>query len=218
MSSKTNTTNAFNSNGMNAYNQMQPQLLQQLQQLAQNPLGSSFFQQQLGMANKNAAQIGQRNLTNVQSNLKTGGGLLSNAGSWLQGQTNNAMLGNSTNQSNAFMSTLNNSLSQRNFALQSMQSYRPLQTGQSSYTSGVGSWLPQAAGAVLNAGAQAAQGMQQQPMTADQAATQPWQGGGSMGQISTGGGTDYTGAPGNYFQQQYEQDASANGQTPMQTN
>lgn len=134
MSNKTTTStgNQYNPTGMNNYNSFQGSLASGLNNYAQNPLASSFFNQQLGMAQKNASAIGQRNIGNVLSNARTGGGLLGNSGSFLQSQTNRASAQNSANQSTAFNSTLNSALSNRQWALGSMEAYQPLQTGQSS--------------------------------------------------------------------------------------
>jgi hypothetical protein len=131
MSQKTTTdsANQYNANGMSNYNSFQGTLGSSLQNYAQNPLASSFFNQQLGMAQNNASQVGQRNMSNATSNLRTGGGLLGNSGSFMQSQINKTGLQNSANQSSAFNSTLGSALQNRQWALSSMQSYNPLQTG-----------------------------------------------------------------------------------------
>jgi len=155
MSNKTttNTANQYSPAGLSNYNSFQGTLASGLNQYASNPLASSFFNQQLGMAQKNASAIGQRNISNVTSNLRTGGGLLGNSGSFMQSQINRAGLQNSANQSNAFNSTLNSALANRQWALSSMQNYQPLQTGQNSTQTqqqGLGSILGQVAGVGLN--------------------------------------------------------------------
>lgn len=155
MSNKTttDTTNQYNAAGMGNYNQFQGTLASGLNNYAQNPLSSSFFNQQLGMAQNNASQIGQRNMSNITNNLRTGGGLLGNSGSFLQSQINRTGGQNSTLQSGAFNTTLNSALANRQWALQSMQAYQPLQTGQTSVQTqqqGLGSILGQVAGIGLN--------------------------------------------------------------------
>lgn len=156
MSSKTtttDTTNQYNAAGMNNYNSFQSTLGNMMTQYANNPLGSSFFNQQAGMASANAANIGQRNISNVTSNARTGGGLLGNSGSFMQGSINNANLQNSQNQSTAWNGALNSALSNQKWALGSMEAYNPLQTGQNStqtVTPGLGSYLGAAAGVGLN--------------------------------------------------------------------
>lgn len=156
MSNKTttDTSNQYNAAGMSNYNNFQGSLGSGLSNYASNPLTSSFFNQQYGMARSNAAQVGQRSMGNILSNLRTGGGLLGGSGSFLQSQTNRSMLQNSANESNAFNGTLNSALANRQWALGSMQNYQPLQTGQNTtqtQTQGLGSILGQVAGIGLSA-------------------------------------------------------------------
>ena len=155
MSTKNNTDtqNQYNQNGMNAYNKMIPGLSNSLTQMAQSPLNSSYFQNQLGMAQKSAAQIGQRNMNNITANTRTGGGLLSGAGGYQSAMQNNAMLSNSSAQSGAFNSSLGTALQNRNFALQGEENFNPLQTGSKTqqYQSGAGTWIAPIASAALGA-------------------------------------------------------------------
>lgn len=155
MSSKTTTatTNQYNPASMGNYNMFQGSLGQGLSQYASNPLSSSFFNQQLGMAQGAASQIGQRNVSNVLNNARTGGGVLGNSGAFYQNQLNRVNTGNSALQSGAFNSTLNSALANRQWALGSMQGYQPLQTGQTTVQTqqqGVGSILGSVAGIGLN--------------------------------------------------------------------
>lgn len=112
-----------------------------------------MFQNQLAQAQGSANQVNQRNQNNVLSNIKMGGGLIGQGGGFSTASLNNAMLAGSTNQSNAFNSTLNGALQSRNFALQSAEGFNPLQTGANTTQSksGLGTWLPQVAGAALGA-------------------------------------------------------------------
>lgn len=147
----TNTsTNQYNQQGYNAYNAFAPQLQSSLMQMATNPLGSSYFQNQLAQQQKNSQQIGQRNISNIARNARTGGGILSNSGGFMNAQLQRGALANSLQQSNAFGSSLNSALQNRNFALGSMEAYQPLQTGTTQSTGGLGTWLPQVLGAGLN--------------------------------------------------------------------
>lgn len=155
MSSKTttdtSTANQYNQAGMANYNQFQGTLGTALNQYASNPLQSSFFNQQLGQAQGAASQMGQRNMSNVLNNAKTGGGVLGNSGAFFQNQINRTSNANSAMQSNTFNSTLNSALANRQWALSGMQSYQPLQTGQNSnqtqtQTQGLGSILGSVAG------------------------------------------------------------------------
>lgn len=155
MSTKTNTNtqNSYNAAGMSAYNSMIPQLQGNLQAMASAPLNNSMFGNQLAQSQQSASQIGQRNMSNIAANTRAGGGLLSGAGGFTSAMQNNAMLSNSSNQSGAFNSSLNSALSNRNFAMQGMEGFNPLQTGSTTQQtkSGLGTWLPQVAGAALGA-------------------------------------------------------------------
>lgn len=151
----TTTANQYNAGGMSNYNQFQGTLGTMLSQYAQNPLGSSFFNQQANMTNNNSAQIGQRNIANVTSNARTGGGLLGNSGSFMQAGINKANLNTSATQSQGWNAALGSALSTRNSALGAMEAYSPLQTGQNSNqtqttTQGLGSILGSVAGIGLN--------------------------------------------------------------------
>lgn len=150
MSTTNDTTNAYNPNALNTYNAFQPQILSSQMQMAANPLGSTYFQNQLAQQQKNSAQVGQRNMSNLIQNTRAGGGILSNSAGFMGAQVQRGALSNSLMQSNAFNSSMNNALSNRSMALASMQAYQPLQTGQSTTTSGTGTWLPQVAGMAMN--------------------------------------------------------------------
>lgn len=138
---------------MAAYNSLIPQMSSTVSNLMSSPLNNSFFQNQLAQQQQTASQIGQRNISNVASNTRAGGGLLSGAGGFKTASLNNAMLSNSASQSGAFNSSLNTALSNRNFAVQSAEGFNPLQTGSQTQQSksGLGTWLPQVAGAALGA-------------------------------------------------------------------
>lgn len=153
MSTKTtsDTNNQYNQAGMSAYNAFQPALMSQLLQMSQNPLSSSFFQNALAQMRNSANQVGARNMSNTLQNARTSGGMLSNSGGFTRALMNRNMLNNSTMQSNAFNSALGTALQNRNWALSSMEAYQPLQTGQKTtqQTGGLGTWLPQVAGAAI---------------------------------------------------------------------
>lgn len=157
----TNTANQYNAGGMAAYNSLIPQMSSTVSNLMSSPLNNSFFQNQLAQQQQTASQIGQRNISNVASNTRAGGGLLSGAGSFKTASLNNAMLSNSASQSGAFNSSLNTALSNRNFGIQSAEGFNPLQTGSQTQQSksGLGTWLPQVAGAALGAAAPGISGL-----------------------------------------------------------
>lgn len=139
---------------MAAYNSLIPSFASTTNALMNSPLNNSFFQNQLAQSQSSASQVNQRNIANTGSNLRASGGLLGGgAGGFQTASLNNAMLSNSTNSSNAFNSSLNGALQNRNFALQSAEGFNPLQTGANTTQSksGLGTWLPQVAGAALGA-------------------------------------------------------------------
>lgn len=155
MSNKTTTTNSnqYNTAGLNNYNSFQGTLGNMLKQYATNPLQSSFFNQQYQQALNNANAVGTRNMQNLTQNLKTGGGLLSNSGSFLQSQINRVGANNTALQAGAFNSALGSALANRTWALSSMEGYQPLQTGSTSVQQqqqGLGSILGSVAGIGLN--------------------------------------------------------------------
>lgn len=155
MGTKTTTTstNQYNNGSMNTYNAFQPRLGSTLMSMVQNPLGNSYFQNQLAQAQAASRQIANRNNTNAIRNMRTGGGILSNAGGFAAGMLNRNNLAASNMQANAFNSALNSALSNRGMAMTAMEAYQPLQTGQTStqQTGGLGTWLPQVAGMAMNA-------------------------------------------------------------------
>lgn len=154
MSTKTTTatTNQYNQGGMNAYNAFQPQIQNTLSQMVSNPLGNSYFQNQLAQQQAQSHQVSARNNQNLLSNIRAGGGILSNSGGFTAAALNRGQIGNNLMQSNAFNSSLNMALQNRNVGLAAMQGYQPLQTGQTSVqsTGGVGTWLTPLLGAAAN--------------------------------------------------------------------
>ena len=150
-STTTSTTNQYNPAGLNNYNMFQSSL-GQLASLADNPFGNNNFQGQLAQMYNSVRQLGARSNSNALSNLRTGGGVLSNSGGLVSAMLNRNQLGTNMMQGNAFNSAVNNALQSRNIALASMQAYQPLQTGQTSQqtTGGMGTWLTPLLSAGLN--------------------------------------------------------------------
>ena len=145
MSSHHTSTNQYNASSMSAYNAFQPQIQSSLLTMASNPLGSSYFQNQLAQQQQQAQQVGQRNISNIAQNARAGGNILSNSGGYMNAQIARGGIANSVMQSNSFNSAVNNALQNRNMALMSMAAYQPLQTGQTNSSGGTGTWLPQTA-------------------------------------------------------------------------
>lgn len=154
MGTKTTTqsTNQYNTSAMGNYNTFQGNIGSQLMQMAQNPLGNSYFQHQLAQQQAAAQQINQRSQSNSLQNLRTGGGVLSNSGGVVASLINRNQMQGSALQSNAFNTAMNSALQNRNMALMSMESYQPLQTGNTTTQSqsGLGTWLPQVAGIAMD--------------------------------------------------------------------
>lgn len=150
MSTTNSTSNAYNAGSLSTYNAFQPQIQRSYAQMVADPLGSSYFQNQLAQMQKGVQQSGQRNISNIAQNARAGGGVLSNSGGFVSSQLQRGALANSLQGSNAFNTALNSALSNRSTALAGMAAYQPLQTGQSTTTSGTGTWLPQVLGAGLN--------------------------------------------------------------------
>lgn len=138
---------------MQAYNSLIPKFSSTINSLMSSPLNNSYFQNQLSQSMGAANQTNQRNLNNTASNIKMGGGIIGQGGGFGTASLNNAMLAGSSNTSGAFNSTLNSALQNRNFALSSAEGFNPLQTGANTTQtkSGLGTWLPQVAGAALGA-------------------------------------------------------------------
>lgn len=149
----TDTSNQYNSSAMGTYNAFQPQVQSSLMQMSQNPLGNSYFQHQLAQQQAASQQIGARNNTNAIRNMRAGGGVLSNSGGFSTAMLNRNNIASSGMQANAFNGAVNTALQNRNVSLAAMQAYQPLQTGQNSTqtTGGLGTWLPQLAGAAIGA-------------------------------------------------------------------
>ena len=149
----TQSTNAYNTSANSNYNMFQGSIGNNLMQMVNNPLGNSFFKNQLAQQQGLNNQISQRSNSNLLQNMRAGGGVLSNSAGFMAGALNRNQQTNNMMQGNAFNSALNQALTSRNMGLASMQAYQPLQTGQTSTQtqSGLGTWLPQVAGMALGA-------------------------------------------------------------------
>lgn len=172
------TQGTFNQPSMDTFNAFQGGYRNNIQDFMNNPLQSSFFNTQLQMANKqNAAAFGANNQTMLQN--QAAGGATGNVNAFTQSN----LLRNQRALSGANAGSFNNLLlgaNQLRFgATQAAGSYRPFQTGQTQTKtqSGLGSWLPQVAGAGLGL-AGAAFGM-------------PGLGGMSPNSQNSSGGTNY---------------------------
>lgn len=142
----------FNPASMNTFNAFQPEYQSNMMDFARNPLQSSFFNNQLGMAqDQNSRYATTQNNTFLQNQMTAGN--VGNASAYNQfGLAQNAR-GLSAANSNSFNNLLLGANQLRFGATQGMGAYRPFQTGQSGSSQstqtqsqgGLGSWLPQVA-------------------------------------------------------------------------
>jgi hypothetical protein len=158
--SQTKTTNSsqstqFNPQSMSQFNSLQPQIGSLLSQYMQNPLKSGMFNLRLQNATKAVNQMGQQGASNIMQNTVAGG-----FGGGNMAAFKNAMLAQnsratSANLSNAFSQNLLGQQQLQQNAMMGAMNYKPLATGQSGTqtqtVSGLGSWLPQLAGAAIGA-------------------------------------------------------------------
>jgi hypothetical protein len=146
----TTTTNAYNPQGMANYNAYQGTLPSILQGYAQNPFGNPFYQLNLGNNMAAANTTNMNNFQNAMSNFNMAGmgGAPSGARTQLMNQLTR---GASGINANAFFNAASNAFQNQWNAMGMMNSFQPLQTGgtQVQKTSGLGTWLPQLAGAAL---------------------------------------------------------------------
>ena len=157
MSTKKETTSKqetqFDPGSRGVFNALQPGIQGVLQQFMSDPLTASYFLKQLGMANQQISQLGQRNVGNLLANMRTGGFGGGNMNAFQQSALARTGRATSGMQSNAFNNLLMNANQMRLGATQQAQGYNPLVTGGTSQsterTSGLGTWLPQVIGAGL---------------------------------------------------------------------
>jgi hypothetical protein len=147
---RTQSTNQYNQGSMGVFNQLQSGIGANLQDFMNNPLQSSFFNTQLQMANRANQLRGSAMNQMLLQNSRTGG-YNGNLPAFLQSQLARNQRQMSANQSNSFNNLLLGANQLRFGATQAAQGYHPLQTGQTQVQSqtGLGTWLPQVAGAAI---------------------------------------------------------------------
>lgn len=148
----TQSTNQYNQGSMGVFNQMQGGIGSNLQDFMNNPMQSSFFNTQLQMAQKANAQRGSANNQMLLQNSRTGG-YNGNLPAFMQSQLAQQNRSTSANNANSFNNLLLGANQLRFGATQSAMNYKPLQTGNTNVQSqtGLGTWLPQLAGAAMSA-------------------------------------------------------------------
>jgi hypothetical protein len=148
---QTTTTGQYNQPSMGVFNQLTPQFGQAIGSEITNPYSNMFFNQQLGMGQQ---QLGAQGASANQALLQRAQamGVQGNSPLMMSQMGQNQRAG-MAGQSNLFNNLLMQAGQMRQSALGMAGSYRPLQTGQVGVeqTSGLGSWLPQLAGAGLGA-------------------------------------------------------------------
>lgn len=149
----------FDPQSMQRYQGWASALMPQLQSMFSNPLGSPFFNQNLQASTKGASALAGRNMSNSLLNFNRSGvgagSMFSGARNSLMGQNNRYGAGM---QFQGFNNAVNNAQTNMWNAGQLGSSlFQPLQTGgtmhgtsqQVQTTGGLGTWLPQLAGAAI---------------------------------------------------------------------
>lgn len=154
MSTKQTTQSTINYDptSMGVFKGFQPTIASTLADYAKNPLLATFFQNQLQMANRanqvagNAAN--QQFLWNQRAL-----GPVANRGAFMASNLSRIQRSNLSRQSQTFDNLLLNAENVRRGAIQQMQGYNPLQTGQTTtqQQSGLGAWFPQVVGMGISA-------------------------------------------------------------------
>jgi hypothetical protein len=152
----TTSTNVFDPTAEGGYNMLQGQSTGANQQNISNPYNNAFFNQQRTMGN---AFLNQQSISSGQQigqNLQSMG--LSQSGPLASFLQRRAQFSQMSNQANLNNNLLLNAANTRQQSIGAGLSYNPQQTGSTNtqYQSGLGTWLPQLAGAALQAGAKIA--------------------------------------------------------------
>lgn len=160
MSTTQKTSSQFAPSGMATYNAVQPNLAQTLSYYLggqsggvgsnAGPFGSSLFKSAYGQGTINAQQQGQTAMGNIGQNAAQFGG--GNVPGFLQSQAKQAGYQTSGAQQNSYWNALNSTVNSQLGAASTAAGFKPLQTGQTQTTSGLGTWLPQLLGAGISAG------------------------------------------------------------------
>lgn len=156
MSTKKTTTNSYDPGSMANYQSLNQTGSNALLQNINNPTGNMAFQQQQQMQNlQNSNQYGQAQQALAQRSQAQG----MNPSSPMMAQQQTQLANqNSASGAQGYNSLLLNASNMRQSSINSAMSNTPLQTGQTQTSSGLGTWLPQVAGAALGAAAGVATG------------------------------------------------------------
>lgn len=155
MSTKNTTTsqNQYDPQAMNTYQGLQGGLGSAIGGYMNNPFSNPFMQTQMQMGNQQANLYGGTAMSNISRNMTASGMGGSNNPAALE-MMNNQMRATSGMRANlGFLNPMQNAFTAQQNAMGLASQYRPLQTGgtQTQTQSGLGTWLPQLAGAAIGA-------------------------------------------------------------------
>jgi len=188
---KQTSSTSFDPTSMGVFQGFQPQYSQAMSSEVTDPYSNMFFNKQLGMQNQSIATGNQNNMEALLQRAKALG-INPNSPAYFS-QLNQLQRQMQSQRAGGFNDLLLQAGQFRQNALQNMGGYRPLVTGgtQTQQQSGLGTWLPQLAGAAIKGGMAMATGG---ASMAGDAASSGSSGGGSMffpGTQSPGGQGSY---------------------------
>src|SRR5271157_28019 len=157
MSTKTSTTSQntlnYDPGSKGIYSGLQSSIGSTLSDFMTNPLQASYFNQAVGMGQKQISQQQSSLMGNVLNNFRTQGYTGAAPTAFAQSQMANIGRQTSGLQANNFLQNLMQARGMQLQATGMAQSYQPLLTGTSGQstqtTGGLGTWLPQLAGAAI---------------------------------------------------------------------
>lgn len=153
MSTKTQQTsvNSYDPTSMNAFTSMTGGMNTAVNGYMNNPFSNPFFQTQQQMGTTQANQIGGTQMSNLVRNMTSSGMGGSNNPAMLEMMQNQGRANSNMTANLGFINPMQNAFTAQQSAIQTAANYRPLQTGgtQTQTQSGLGTWLPQVAGAAI---------------------------------------------------------------------
>lgn len=154
MSTKQTTQSTINYDptSMGVFKGFQPTIASSLSDYVKNPLFATYFNNQLQMANR-ANQVAGNTANQQFTWNQRALGPVADRSAYMASNLNRIQRANLARQSDTFNNLLLNAEQVRRGAIQSMQGYHPLQTGQTQTQtmSGTGTWLPQVVGMGISA-------------------------------------------------------------------
>lgn len=181
MGTKQQTSYQYNPAAEGQYNMLQPLAGSALASEISNPYNNMFFNTQLGMGQQQLAaqnSSGMNAITQRANAMGMGGNQ-----SLLNFQMAQQQRQGQSNQAGLFNNLLLQAGNMRQQAIGGAMNYRPQQTGMTQQTSGMGTWLPQVAGAGIG---MAGMGMMGMGNSGGSSAFQQGQFGGGFSQLPQG--------------------------------